>query len=348
MSNTSKIAFILFYSMSIFLSSCDDFITTVVEVDVSEHSHKVVLNGILEVGQPIAIDLFYSDPIFKDESAGNSVNTIKIEDAQIEVYEDGQLIETLIGQQHEHRDSLFNIRLNSDGDYQIYIRLIGNHYFRYISQAIVKPATEYTLKASSPEYGEVSATTITPSIIPLQSWQFIDTLATPNNEELITCLIDFKDPEQQSYYAFRLMLYRDLYRTNIPPVRFKKKCFYTEEPSFNKTANSPFSNPFLANRYCKSLTLFNDALFAGQHKQLEILIPLKHFENKEKDINKRKIKLSLYSTNKDYYLYQHSLSLHDQSLTNPFAEPVPVYSNTSTGMGILAAFVSSDLIIESR
>lgn len=348
-STTSKCLLSIFMCLLILLlSSCEDFLSTTLEVDLDEHTNQPVLNGILEVGQPITIDLFYSESALAEASELLDTSNIQhIKDAQIEVYENEQLIETLVGKQHLYTDSLAHLDKDNRGVYYLISSIINISYFRYVGTRAVQPNTTYTLKAISPTYGTITATTQTPPIIPLEQWQLTDTINMPDRGEHIECLLSFQDPNSQNYYGFQLMAYRDQYRDTYPSG-FKSRCFMTKESSFNKTINNPFANPYNANRYCNDLVLFQDVLFSGQHKALSILIPLGYFDNKDKDISKRKVKLHLKSINSDFYQYRRSLSLQEKNNGIPFAEPVPVYSNTSTGMGILAAFASSEVVIESE
>ncbi len=57
---------------------------------------------------------------------------------------------------------------------------------------------------------------------------------------------------------------------------------------------------------------------------------------------------SVLHTDEHYYRYHHSLHRARQSRNNPFAEPVPVYSNIAGGLGIFAAFTQTTTVVQVK
>ena len=90
----------------------------------------------------------------------------------------------------------------------------------------------------------------------------------------------------------------------------------------------------------KDQGLFNDLLFNGQTKSLEISIPNNEWSWGEAGYiwSYRYIGLRfyLYNISQDYYYYRRSLELYNQTSGNPFAQPVQVFSNIQNGFGIFA------------
>ena len=87
--------------------------------------------------------------------------------------------------------------------------------------------------------------------------------------------------------------------------------------------------------------LFNDLLFNGQNKNLELEIPNEEYWNfidgsTEWSYKRLSLTLYLHNISKSYYYYRTSLELYQNASGNPFAQPVQVYSNIDNGFGIFA------------
>jgi hypothetical protein len=86
--------------------------------------------------------------------------------------------------------------------------------------------------------------------------------------------------------------------------------------------------------------LFNDLLFNGQNKTLELEIPYENWSGSEDgyDWSYQTLTLRLYLHNISisYYYYRTSLELFQNASGNPFAQPVQVFSNVENGFGIFA------------
>ena len=86
--------------------------------------------------------------------------------------------------------------------------------------------------------------------------------------------------------------------------------------------------------------LFNDLLFNGQNKTLELEIPNDSWSGSEDgyDWSYQTLTLRLYLHNitLSYYYYRTSLELFQNASGNPFAQPVQVFSNVENGFGVFA------------
>lgn len=60
------------------------------------------------------------------------------------------------------------------------------------------------------------------------------------------------------------------------------------------------------------------------------------------------LRIYLLNTDKSYYDYHQSLLSEYLADSNPFSEPVPLYSNVSNGVGILASYTVDSLIFRVR
>ena len=86
--------------------------------------------------------------------------------------------------------------------------------------------------------------------------------------------------------------------------------------------------------------LFNDLLFNGQNKSLELEIPYDNFSGIEVgyewSYKTLSVRVYLHNISKSYYYYRTSLELYQSASGNPFAQPVQVYSNIESGFGVFA------------
>jgi Domain of unknown function (DUF4249) len=72
---------------------------------------------------------------------------------------------------------------------------------------------------------------------------------------------------------------------------------------------------------------------------------IKYF-NKPIEGSKDKLRLQLSNISKEFYDYQVSLQDFFESSNNPFAEPIPVYSNIKGGLGCFAGFTRQEVVLE--
>jgi hypothetical protein len=86
--------------------------------------------------------------------------------------------------------------------------------------------------------------------------------------------------------------------------------------------------------------LFNDLLFNGQNKALELEIPYENYSGIEVgyewSYKTLSVRVYLHNISKSYYYYRNSLELYQSASGNPFAQPVQVYSNIENGFGVFA------------
>ena len=90
--------------------------------------------------------------------------------------------------------------------------------------------------------------------------------------------------------------------------------------------------------------LFNDLVFNGQTKSLQVSIPKFFLEeeyiyqdgNTVYESGLKKIRFYLHNISLPYFYFRTSLQAYDQTSGSPFAQPVQVYSNIENGFGIFA------------
>lgn len=60
------------------------------------------------------------------------------------------------------------------------------------------------------------------------------------------------------------------------------------------------------------------------------------------------IRVQLSNISKEFYDYQKSLSEHNRSDDNPFAEPVQVYTNVKNGFGCVAGYNRTEVVVRTK
>ena len=83
--------------------------------------------------------------------------------------------------------------------------------------------------------------------------------------------------------------------------------------------------------------VFNDKLFNGNHYKFTFG-PSHTVYNGNIGDNYESVYFILRNVSREYYLYKRSFALHEWVQGNPFAEPVPVFTNIENGFGIFAGF----------
>lgn len=76
---------------------------------------------------------------------------------------------------------------------------------------------------------------------------------------------------------------------------------------------------------------FNDELFSGEERS----ITLSYYNWDLEDLS-----VTVSSGSEDFFLYERTFDLYQQTSDNPFAQPVQVYSNIENGLGIFAGMSS--------
>lgn len=286
MANT-KIIILGLISILVFMTSCEKEIP--IEIDGVEE--KVVLNS-----------LFYADSIFSVTltnsakiAAGEYIHPIQ--NAIVQLFEDGQLLEVLPG--------------NGSG--------------RYESSHVSKVGSSYTIEVNS-SLGLASASSSIPRMINIIS---IDTLEIASlvfdswsgAETVYNSKITFVDPSEDNYYLLRLMSNdtADHYSNYIP-------LFYYE------TDYMVLGNSFGGDTYINTYNYlrFTDEEFAATQKTYS-------FGLRPNNYNSGNVyTLEIYSLHKDFYEFIRTMEVFEYVMYDFFSEPINVHSNVDGGLGIFA------------
>jgi hypothetical protein len=206
---------------------------------------------------------------------------------------------------------------------------------KYETNEYPKVNVEYTIKVSAPGYESVSASGSVYPTVPLQDIEIKKSSVVDDPySQLIEIRITFDDPPSSTdYYMVELE---------------EKEIFYLLDPNQQVIDSiiSIFSSYISSNDLSISgessseRLIFSDELFDGQRKTF-VFQTTGYFydeeEEEEPEIEIERMQKIIFSKiNRDYYLYEFSFRNYQNTVGNPFAEPVMVYSNIEGGFGIFA------------
>jgi hypothetical protein len=60
------------------------------------------------------------------------------------------------------------------------------------------------------------------------------------------------------------------------------------------------------------------------------------------------IRVQLSNISKEFYDYQKSLTEHNRTDDNPFAEPIQVYTNVKNGFGCVAGYNRTETVVGTK
>tara|TARA_B110000858_G_scaffold34827_1_gene38930 strand:+ start:573 stop:1478 length:906 start_codon:yes stop_codon:yes gene_type:complete len=262
---------------------------------------KLVINSIFESDSTFKVHVSSSRSVIETDSFQNITDAIvNIKDGN------GNIVETL-----NHQENGF-----------------------YVGQTFPQENQIYKLEVNHSNYSNIRGYDSLPSPITINS---VDTssIVDPINGDRLQITMNFNDPESsQNYYLVETysvneyLEIKDLDTTNYDLDTTKQYMVLTDEVFQN--GGSPW----------REQGLFNDLLFNGQNKSLEIEIP--YYNETGNEIGYQwsyktlSLRLYLHNISKSYYYYRTSLELYQSASGNPFAQPVQVYSNIENGFGVFA------------
>ncbi|MES2679991.1 MAG: DUF4249 family protein [Bacteroidota bacterium] len=286
-----------------FFMSCEKIIEP---KDLPQQDARIVVNSIL------VTDHFISAEISSSKSILNGKPYTYIDNAVCEIYENGVFKQNLLS--------------------------AGNG--TYISATLAKQNTKYTIKVSAAGYKTVEGSTSLLGGVSVTGIERYDT-ASANY-----FLSDFGNNtfNINGSTKYRLKIVDDLAVKNFYSIRPLVLLF---DSAGNEITNEP-SNASIINNisgdgifgggggYNNGLTVEYDDLNLVNGKEVPVDVSVSlSFSSFSTKVSRIEVYFEVYNLNEDYYKYK--TSLNDQLNTGGlFAEPVRVYSNISSGMGIIA------------
>lgn len=309
MKNIKYITYIL--SSFLLLSCGENFFDSIVEVEVPVHEPNLAVTAHLSNLDEVSIVHVTNTVGILDNN-----NAAPITDAKVELYGDGQLVQT-----YKYMELYEEPSQNGNQIRDLYL---------VEDSAPLEVSKNYELKVSTPTYGEIAATQILTASTPILSAIFeeegiVDEFGDRTDE----VAIKFQDKAgKKNYYLVEVAGY---YEGNISPT---EKFMY-----INHAYLSP-ADPISEEGGSGNL-IFSDATFDGKEYELKMAA-----FGLEKENSLKEVIVTLYAISEDRYLYEKSLLSYQENDGNPFAEPVIIHENVSQGNGIFTMSAGDVFTIE--
>lgn len=188
----------------------------------------------------------------------------------------------------------------------------------------------YTIEVSAEGYNTVSATNVIPSAVPIYE---IDTVSSTNSngETILETTINFQDPPGTDNYYMVEVLVKGTWINVLEEdtIEFREpleiSCNDLNIETINSFNSGGFENTYL-------YIMLKDQNFNGEDYSLTFSV-INYAELKDLELFGE---IRLVNTSEAYFNYLRSFNMYQNTINNPFATPVQVYSNITDGMGIFA------------
>lgn len=269
---------------------------------------QAVLNSVVSPDEPVRV--FYTSSVFILEEY--IPHTTHIEGATVELYINGELVDTLTpahddNQWYERRDF-------------------------YQSTVTPSPADVVTIRARSDEFPEwVSATVTVPYDIVVGELEVTEEGIDDSGYHYGTASLELSDPEgvENYYWILGHTLYREGEEGDYPA--WGRHFSYTDV-AFTEGKVEGVLDELLGASYGRYM-LFNDTLLEGQ-KEYPLSMEWDFYKySHQYDVL---FEVRCYQMDENLNKYLRSLALADNDM-GMFSEPVQIYSNVEGGIGIVGA-----------
>jgi len=280
---------------------------------IDEGELKIVVSGVVNPDSVLVIAVSSSQRLLiGDDPYAPSPDSLILD--QIKLYEDNQFIGNL--------DYLERI-------------------FYYLPEFKPQAGKTYRIEVTADERNPASAITSVPENVPIN---YIDTSNIINEEgsKVVVVEIQISDPiGQENYYALQIFGTQKYYdRKQDVFVDSLVRRYY--HPKKLNGKSDEFLDVFFLDvnqdvRLDHKL-FFSDQMFDGK----DFLMKFEFTQNYRTHMpDSILLHVGLQQIDKSYYKYAVSEQKYRNSLNNPFAEPVQVYSNVKEGYGIFTSFNES-------
>lgn len=302
-----------------------------IDIDVDARQPEVVVRALGETGEPLAVRLTYSRPVFGTFYVPNGEGYFKeIADATVSLSVDGS----------PHSG------VNVDG---------GNYTFAYQPQA----GDHLVLSVAVPGHKTVTAEAVVPHKPAVSGIGVSHNTDQDRGIRNNTIAFTLADPASSTdYYSVRLRCHETSIYTkydadsNIVWTDTTRNEYYCDFKCTDYTVISSTGidvidpeDPDAANTYVGDEMLFSDANINGNQHQFK-LEPYGYYEYEDYDnyygydtieryMNSRDYYLEVSAISRDTYMYLQSVDAYDyDEVLSLFSEPVQIHSNVSGGIGI--------------
>lgn len=303
--------------LALALISCE----TTIDYKGPETEPKTVIYALLHPDSLVSVSVAESRSVFKVPWKPR-----QIPNAVVRLYRDGELLETLKYKEPEPLP-----------DYAP-----PNPYSKYVSQTI-KPEYGhiYRIEAEVPGFKKAYGEAKLPSPVTAEVTDTSSRDAGYGYREM-TVRVKFRDPAgEENYYRVSADVLQGTYFGDkqapydpmVPVTLQESDISYgsLSDPLIAPRQEDDFFDMYMPNRYY----LFKDDLIPG--KEYSLKLTYNGFYPRTDYYEFLYAWFRLNTITRDLYLYLQSYSAHTQAQDNFLAEPVPVYTNVSGGLGVVGA-----------
>lgn len=318
-----NIKYITYIFASFLLLSCgENFFDSIVEVEVPVHESNLAITAHLSNLDEVSfVHVTHTVGILDNN------NAVPITDAKVELYADGQLLQT-----YEYVELYTTNGPNGQN--------VTRDIYVVEESKKLEANKQYELRVSSPIYGEATATQVLERPTEILSGTYeedgisgifgeevnIDSEGNETTNRAEEIAIKFQDkPEDKNYYAVQAIGFYDAEASSGMEE-------YSEK--FYLSPVDPVTEEGLG------ALIFSDATFEGKEYELKMAA---FFVDTER---LKRIEVILYTITEDRYLYETTLLNYEENDGNPFAEPVIIHENVSQGNGIFTVSAADVFTIE--
>ena len=269
----------------------------------------IVVNSIISPDSVIWVK------VTKSLHISESGNYPVVTNAEIDIFEDGNLVSSLT----HKKDGIYS----SD-----FFPLSGKDYE-------IKVITGNTT---------VKAETNVPETVDISSLELRKVREQGGNEN-IELTINFNDPGNvKDYYIVPVLIIDEYVPENDGENIDTTVSYWAGLSSNDPVLLATFGqDDAFDNSSNNDYNIFTDELINGKSYDLKVLTNTYAFDTNNEGEVERKLKFVVYfsSISEEYFYFLKSRNLNNWYKDDPFSEPVPIYSNIKGGAGILGAYSTS-------
>ena len=200
---------------------------------------------------------------------------------------------------------------------------------RYRStSATIQPGKTYRIQMSAPNFPSAEAVSFTPTLVPINNLTLTHNARINlegNIQDQLT--MSFNDnASTEDYYLVRISNANGDFLV----------CVNTNDKDVEKLVNE---DPFYPDDCLQGdRLLLSDVNFNGSLKTIIFFVDSSYLDPVNVSGTIKRAKVELLHINKDYYNYIKSLNTYENSMDNPFAEPLNLYTNVKNGYGLFTTY----------
>ncbi len=222
-----------------------------------------------------------------------------------------------------------NVKLYKEG---VFLENLTEINGMYVSSYHAEEGAGYALEVSASGFDDVTAETTMPYAVPIVAFDTLSLINEDGEKPLGFSLTFTQNPNKNEYFVLQCKNQYSTYKEDAPLGTYAAKYLSID------------SKDVIVEGYGMSGVLFSDRLIKTDTYTFKGTVGISGISAICDTIS---LKFRLISVNKDFFDYLTSLDKHSAAQGNPLMEPVIVYSNISSGMGIMggAAFTETDSIV---